>query len=293
MAKGPNQRGVHGDDLLYRFFNDLFLEDSELAEQLPVRMIASMGIWLPLEIYYEWPVMLPWVVRDATCRGNLKRQIPDQWGAPDEYGFLRDDNSLIKGLTRSLSVRTPIRGGLHGARMGTEFVASHIWRVIDHAGLASRHPLLNSFVPNLVWLPSQVSKLSDRESGPVQLALQSISWQIYRHAPVAAHLLEVVKEAWTLVPEPKQSVDHMPDLNWFEPTDRFRSTRRARLDTVLEALQRLDRGQSLEQKVITTRYGDGLPHVSESARSELLRHLHRFQSSSDLPVVPPEPGTES
>ena len=109
-------------------------------------------------------------------------------------------------------------------------------------------PLLNSFVPNLVWLPSQVSKLSDREGGPVQLALQSISWQIYRHAPVAAHLVEVVEEAWTLVPEPKQSVDHMPDLNWFEPTDRFHSTRRARLGTVLEALQRLESWLSARAK---------------------------------------------
>ena len=286
MGKGPRQRVVHGDDLLYRFFNDLFLEDSELAAQLPVRMLASMGIWLPLEIYYDWPIMLPWVVRDATCRGNKKRQIPDQWGAPDERGFLRDDNSLIKALPRSLSVRTPIGGRLNGARMGTEFVAAHVWRVVDHVNLASRHPLLNSFVPNLVWLPSQVSKLSDREGGPVQLALQSMSWQIYRHAPVAPHLAEIVEEAWTLVPEPKPSVDELPDLNWFESTDRFHSTRRARLDSVVDALRRLAQEQPLEEKVITTRYGVGLPHVRESARSDLLLHLHRFLSPGELQRAP-------
>jgi len=43
--------------------------------------------------------------------------------------------------------------------MGNEFVASHVWRVVDHAEVKSRLPLLNSFVPNLVWLLVQVSKL--------------------------------------------------------------------------------------------------------------------------------------
>lgn len=276
MARTPRQRQVHGDDLLYRFFRELFDEDSELATRLPTRMLGSMGIWLPLDVYYDWPVLLPWVVRDASCRGNRKRGIPDQWGAPDEHGFLRDDNSLIKALPRSLSVVTPDAGHLEGARMGNEFVASHVWRVVDHVDLASRLPLLNSFVPNLVWLPSQIAKLSDREGSPVQLALQAMAWEVYRDAPVVPHLAEVVEEAWGMIPAPSEAVT-VPELNWFEPTKRFFSTRRDRLQSVIDGLDRIRLGQPLEKKVVTTRYTDGLPAVDAIARATLLSFLRRFE----------------
>lgn len=273
-----SQRIVNGDDLLYRFFNELLLDDSELAGRLPVQMLSSMGIWLPLDVYYEWPVMLPWVVRDASCRGSRRHGLPDEWGAPDDRGFLRDDNSLVKSLPRSLSVSTPAGRHLRGARMGNEFVASHIWRIVKHEDLASRHPLLNSFVPNLIWLPKQVSKLSDREGGPVQAALQSMSWAIYRHAPVAPHLTEVVEEAWSLLPEPELSIDFdEAELNWFESTPTFFSTRRSRLQSVLDALMLLEAGEPLDRKVITTRYGDGLPQVSSAARSALRSRLQAFR----------------
>lgn len=45
-----SHRLVHGDDLPYRFFLDLFADDSELAARLPARMLASMGICLPLDV---------------------------------------------------------------------------------------------------------------------------------------------------------------------------------------------------------------------------------------------------
>lgn len=171
------RRLVHGDDLLYRFFRDLFEDDSELAASIPSRMLIDMGVWLPLDVYYRWPVLLPWVVRDSACRGNRKRGIPDQWSSPNSLGYLRDDNSLVKGLPRSLDIASPRGTSLRGARLGTKFVASHVWREVEGSELASRVPLLNSFVPNLVWLPLQVSKLSDQERSPVQLALQGLAWR--------------------------------------------------------------------------------------------------------------------
>lgn len=278
MAGQRNHRRINGDDLLYRFFADLFADDSDLAAALPARMLATMGIWLPVEVYRDWPVLLPWVVRDPSCRGNRGKGIADQWGAPDGQGFLRDDNSLIKALPRSLPVVTPTTGPLSGARMGNEFVASHVWRVVDHSALASRVPLLNSFVPNLVWLPAQVSKLSDREGSPVQATLQAMAWRLYREAPVAAHLRDVVEEAWRLIPEPTVDVD-LPDLNFFEPTTRFYATRRTRLESVLRALKRLRDGLDLDEKVVTTRYTEGLPALDGSVRDELLQHLCRFDSA--------------
>jgi hypothetical protein len=65
--------------------------------------------------------------------------------------------------------------------MGTSFVASHVWRELVPSGQASRERATYSFVPNLVWLPAQVSKLSDREGSFVQTYLQALSWKIWSY----------------------------------------------------------------------------------------------------------------
>src|SRR5688572_17571169 len=98
-----------------------------------------MAVWFPVEVYAALPVLLPWVVRDPSCRGSRKNGVvvrPDQWSAPNELGYLRDDNSLVKGLPRALTIRGPKDAHLDGRRLGTEFVASHIWRQTSAEGLA-------------------------------------------------------------------------------------------------------------------------------------------------------------
>lgn len=277
MTKRPGRKVVHGDDLLYRFFLDVLATQPELFAKVPKLMLESMAIWLPLDVYYEWPVLLPWVVRDPRCRGNLATGRPDEWGSPDKGGYLRDDNSLIKAIPRGLSVRTPKAGRLRGARMGTKFVAAHVWRVVNHSQLASTLPLLNSFVPNLVWLPSQVAKLTDREGGVVQTTLQSMAFAIYRDAPVAPHLQDVVSAAWAMIPEPTQLATPLSDLNWFESSDQFFATRRTRLQSVVAGLEMIAAGMPITTDVITSRYTVGLPSVAADARGELLAQLRRYQ----------------
>src|ERR1019366_7004889 len=87
---------VHGDDLLYRFFEDALKSRPELFATIPQLLITTMGLWLPLDAYERWPVLLPWVVRDAKCRGNPRKGVLEEWSSPDAQGYLRDDNSLIK-----------------------------------------------------------------------------------------------------------------------------------------------------------------------------------------------------
>ena len=267
---------VQGDDLLYRFFQDALAEEPELFSRLPEMLLTAMGIWLPLEVYEQLPVVLPWVVRDSSCRGNRANGIPDSWSSPNSDGFLRDDNSLVKALTRSLTISTPERGSLSGARMGRGFVACHVWRVVDDPALASRHPLLNTFVPNLVWLPSQVAKLTDREGSVVQKVLQSMAYSIYRDAPVLPQLQSVVEDAWALIPEPAYHLESPTKLNWFVPTSRFLLTRHGCIRTVASGLERIASGRPLSGKVITTRYTDGLPNVDAGKRADLLEFLRRF-----------------
>lgn len=268
---------VHGDDLLYRFFLDLLKSEPELFAVVPQLLVESMAIWLPVDVYRQWPVLMPWVVRDPHCRGNKKKHIPDQWASPNKDGYLRDDNSLVKSLTRSLAVRGPKGSHLSGSRMGSEFVASHIWRKVDADCLASRIPLLNTFVPNLVWLPSQIAKLSDREGGMVQQTLQAVSRGIYSSAQVDSSLHPMVAGAWSLLPEPAVTLEvDLRKLNWFVTTDRFFATRKARLSSVIEALHTLAAGELLARKVIATRYTEGLPLVDADRRERLLRFLLGF-----------------
>lgn len=271
-------RAVHGDDLLYRFFRDYFTRNPHEAREMAQTLLEATAIWFPTTLYTDWPVLVPWVVRDPECRRSRSSGRPEAWSAPDTDGYLRDDNSLIKALPRSLAVCGPPNGYLDGARIGSEFVASHVWRVVNSEMLASRVPLLNSFVPNLVWLPSQVAKLSDLEGQVVQQQLQATSYAIYRNAPVAERLRPIVEEAWALLPPPPHEVSVDPErINWFSPTERFLATRASRLSTVIDAFERIERGDVLDKTVVSNRYTTGLPSVSPSACAAMLRYLRRFE----------------
>jgi hypothetical protein len=269
---------VHGDDLLYRFFEDGLRERPDVFREVPELLITSVAVWLPVEVYHRWPVLLPWVVRDPSCRGNPHAGIPDQWSAPNDAGFLRDDNSLIKAIPRSLAIVGPRRSRVDGARMGSEFVASHVWRMVSSTQLASRIPLLNSFIPNLVWLPSQVAKLTDREGGVVQSTLQAMARRIYEPVEVRQSIRHRVAEAWSMIPEPavvlgEVSVDR---LNWFVPTEHFYNGLERRLRVVLGALSKLDETGGVPDRVISHRYAAGLPQVAPLARTALRQYLDEF-----------------
>lgn len=275
MAKRKS-KVVHGDDLLYRFFASLIDDRFDFATELLSRMYTTMGIWLPLEVYQRLPVLLPWVVRDNSCRGNKAKGIPDQWGEPNSKGYFRDDNSLVKAIPRSLVVSAMAMPHLNQARMGTDFVAAHIWRVGKDGQLVSRNPLLNSFVPNLVWLPAQVAKLTDREGSIMQIALQAIAWARYRDVPVKESLRGTVEQAWSELPQPKLMLPTTQEFNEFVSTDRFIKTREEKIGIVIDALEAISAGKSLTRKIISTRYTDGLPSIDPGSRDELLTFLRKL-----------------
>jgi hypothetical protein len=272
------RRVVHGDDLLYDFFQNVLAEESEALAAVPQLLLETMGVWFPREAYEKWPVMLPFVVRDPDCRSKPSIGRPDIWSSPDDAGYLRDDNSLVKALPRALEIVAPKHRRLSGARLGSEFVAAHVWRKVKGAeALASRLPELNTFVPNLVWLPGQIAKLTDREGSIVQQTAQALSWSIYRDAPVATHLAYLVEESWALLPEPTRAIQHlnMGQLNWFKATPAFMSLREQRVRTVVAALRRVRGGLPPEGKVIASRYTAGLSAVPREAIDKLLPRLER------------------
>jgi hypothetical protein len=105
-----------------------------------------------------------------------------------------------------------------------------------------------------------------------------MAYEIYREAPVVPHLHDVVEEAWALIPEPVVELERFEfeDLNWFETTTGFYRTRTARLMSVITALDDLERGSPIGERVVTRRYAAGLGQVDPGVRSALSEFLRLF-----------------
>jgi hypothetical protein len=250
---------------------------------LTARLVASLGIWLPVKLYSKMPLLTPYAVRDNTCRKDVKAGRPEAWGSPNSEGYFRDDNSLIKGIPTALAIESRF-SEYKGARMGNGFVASHVWRTTTNGGSAPRHPLTNSFVPNLVWLPTQVAKLSDREGSFVQTYLQAISRKIYRSAAVSIHQESIVAEAWALLSDPSgiplQGLPRVEDLNFFEYTEDFFISRSRYIRRVQELIASICRGEPGPK--VSKRYNEGLMLMTASQLYPLNEFLSRYLRGLDL-----------
>ena len=285
-----NSRRVSGEHILYHYLQkDLRESDVWVFQMLVARLVAELGIWFAPSLYRQIPVLLPFAVRDPTCRKRGKHGV-EAWGAPNELGYFRDDNSMIKSLPTSLEIRSP-RQIYSRRKIGAGFIASHVWRVLGsdraESGLASRDPWTNSFIPNLVWLPKQVAKLTDREGSFSQQYLQALARKIYCGDKLPTGLREHAEGIWDALPAPagipEQGLPEVKTLNFFEPTPRFVSRRLAVLSDVLRGFRGAQGGQPLETSVVSKRYTAGLPSVSAAAlvkrEQELGSYLEAVQAA--------------
>lgn len=277
---------IDGENILYHYLqNDMFESDIWLFQMLCARLVAGLGIWLHPSLYQRMPTLLPFAVRDPSCRKRKEGDV-EAWGAPSENGYLRDDNTLVKAIPKSMlvsSVRQPL---YHGKRIGNGFVAAHVWRQVKGsdtgATLASRDPWTNTFVPNLVWLPAEVAKLSDREGTFTQLYLQALSAKIYRHTDVEPAMRPIVDRIWGMLDLPhgipEQGLPQIEDLSFFQVDGAYIRNRRQSVADVVAALQTVLAGQPLTAKVVTTRFGDGLPSVSKEELTKRVAELANYLS---------------
>jgi hypothetical protein len=148
-------------------------------------------------------------------------------------------------------------------------------------GEASRNWKTYSFVPNLVWLPSQLSKLSDREGSFVQTLLQAIARKIYRSQPQSLALEAMSDEVWALLPERVEGVPVvLPDaqeLNYFALDEAWISRRIQTLATVETAVGQAAAGTSPTHKIVSSRYGTGLGQLTRPIASKLSRELKAYR----------------
>ena len=275
------RKAIEPNNLLYHFLqHDLATDDVWLFHALVARLVVRLGVWMPVDIYARLPILVPYARRDPKCRGSVRNGIPDAWGSPDEKGYFRDDNSLVKGLPRSMTVSSTL-GQYSGRQIKSGFVACHVWREIDGDQLASRNPLTYSFVPNLVWLPAQVAGLTDREGSFAQQFLQALSHRIYRPVEVARDHEDIVDAAWDLLPIPNGVPDAaLPDvteLNCFVADEAFFHRRAHTIGAVAAAL----RTGAPTDKVVSRRYTDGIPGLAPASRTALAELLERYATAVD------------
>lgn len=155
-----------------------------------------------------------------------------------------------------------------------------MWRELQDGTLASRQRLTNSFVPNLVWLPAQVAKLTDREGSFAQAFLQALSRKIYAHRPVVACLEPTVRRIWEQLPLPvgipEEGLPEPDELNFFVPTPPFFRARLQDIDSVLAALIAVEERRPIVGKVVSERYSQGLGRIESAAIADLRRDLETF-----------------
>jgi hypothetical protein len=278
---------LNGENILYHYLQkDLLVKDVWLFQMLAARLVSSLGIWFHPDIYKKIPILLPFARRDSTCRKNCNKERIEQWGSPDENGYFRDDNSLIKGIPKSLTVKSSLKDIYDGQRIGTGFVACHVWRISDmNTGspgtiFTTQNPEVYSFVPNLVWLPKQVAKLTDREGAFVQLYLQALSYKIFRNIQVSEKLKPLVLKSWNHLARPsgipEQGLPEMNELNFFAGNNMFIIRRRKTIHDVFKGINNILNNVRLSRNLISSRYSNGLRNINTGKLKKLGEFLEDY-----------------
>jgi len=269
---------VDGQNIIYHYIQkNILANEDEFSKNLIQKFMIDLSIWLPVDFYEELSIILPYVVRDSRCRRPI-----DEWGSSNTEGFLRDDNTLIKGIVNSFIIKSPKIGEYNGNKKGNGFVASHIWRKISinqQKILASKHHKTYSFIPNLVWLPSQISKLTDREGSYAQQVLQTLSHKIYNSKGIKVD--EKIKEIWNSLPNPDLTLEgDMNSLNFFEVPKSWILKRKNQLlkelDLIQDALTKLDKTTA---KIKCSRYRPTLLKINEINKQTLLNWLNYYKKN--------------
>lgn len=255
-------------------------EDNEFSKELIKHLLIDLSIWIPSNFYTQLPIILPYVVRDNSCRTKTSNG-HDEWGSANSKGYLRDDNTLLKGIVRSFPIKSANIPAYDGKKLGTGFVASHIWGKItvdNNYIISSRHHMLNSFVPNLVWLPVQISKLTDREGSFAQRLLQAVSCEIYKNVSLPQELQSI----WEALVYPKQlpkiSVN-LRQINYFDVPDDWLIKRTNNLITEIDAIISIDKsGYAKVGKIKSSRYLPTLKQIPQKQRQEMNEWLSKYKN---------------
>jgi len=244
-----------------------------------VRLIQRLSIWWPPSAYGVLPVMTPWCIRDRRAR---YQHGPEMWGAPRADGYLRDDNSIIKKLPLPLLVDAPEGSRYHAQKPWRGFTACHIWRDLEDGTIGGVDQWVYSFMPNLVWLPSAISPLTDHHQRTREL-LQRSSQLLFRGNSEGA-TSRYTDYVWAKLaprsaePATGPSLD-LAELAFFGVDRAFINRRLAYIDTFVDGVDRVLAGLPLARKIICTRYTAGMPLLEPAALTVFRTELDDYRTA--------------
>jgi hypothetical protein len=266
--------------LRYELEGDLEKDPRGSGPEGLVSLLAQTSIWLQTELYVSMPVILPHVVRDNDCRkklcdightktkkGNIG-ELRDLWSTPSPEGYVKDDNSLIKMLSKNLKITSP-DATLNGATMGDNWVACHIWPMSE-----TSEPWLNSFVPNLVWLPKPLDVLSDREGHLVQQTLRRTSLERFGAQETSTPV--VAKELFDgLRPKPNGGLGFSV-RNVFSATAPWSRRRWKKVEDMTRILEARAAGETVEYKSGHSHYDTHIANLEPARVAVLANRLRSY-----------------
>jgi len=269
---------VNGETFLHNYIEkDLSKISGRMSdEEMLKNCILNTSIWFPHDFYKRLPIMLPYVVRDNSCRKSANG-VKEEWGTANEEGFFRDDNSLIKGIPKRLVVKSPQLDG--DFKMGNGFGAHHIWRTAEICGdLCSGHMAqFNSFVPNLVWLPALLHKHADRKGSFAKYFLQAISYKLYRNI----RMPKMISAMWKDLPLQRDFRDmeiEVAKINFFSTTDYWILNHAYSLNSEMDIITSATKRSIKESKIKCSRYLPSLVNLPAERREGLNNWLIEYKS---------------
>lgn len=244
-------------------------------DELACEIVAQVGIWISPRLFQRLPILLPHVVRDATARG---RSSPDgeQWASPNASGYLRDDNSLVKEAVKSLRIEAPT-SSYDGMCIGQGWVAAHVWQFTADGTRATLDATTNSFVPNVVWLPRALARLSDVQGSRFQAQLIWIARHLYGDVRFCPRLARIVDATWAKLPVPQATEPRtLGRLNLFELNDGWVQRRTLAIEQVRSALRRIGRPDDPALRLRPSRYRAGLRACDRTMTAPMLRWIEDY-----------------
>jgi len=278
---------VDGSNILYHYLQkDMRKSEFPLYLQMVMKLVTDLGVWIHPDDYKKLPIALPYVVRDPM----LTTQVRTPWGNPQpSTGLMMDDNSMVKAIVKGANkkMESSVVSKYNGASLGRNFVASHVWREIQtEAGLTNRDHRLFSFIPNLVWLPKEVSKFTDREGSIIQSMIQQISRKIYRDLEVSHSMKAFTEEAWSVietaeikVPLPIEALPDVSSITFIRISDSYIKTRTRKIGKLAEALTRYSQDLEVTLPVISSKYDPHIDTIDKDAAAKLGAWLSNYHTA--------------
>lgn len=265
MAKSIKDK-IDGENIIYHILQKKIIETFDVDDPpKEVKFVIEQlllwgGVWFTPETYEQIPILRPYVIRDSSCK-NKKNYA---WAEANNKGLMRDDNTSIKDIVRSLKILSPWKN-FKGKKLGKGWVASHVWISMQNRTEHScEWERANSFIPNLVWLPSQLSKLTDRDGSYAQKFIQHISYELYY-----SKINTMFSEIWAELKNPgidPVSKFKLNDLNYFEyGTDRIKRKKTELELDIQSIVDILDNHSAVVEKdIYNNRYTTTLREVSKA-----------------------------